>query len=80
MSKLDEFKYDNDLLDIIISITPKQVLFALDYNDSIMRVADNYKETINYKAIERLKVETNLAFELIEYLNEKVKEIYKEEK
>ena len=45
-----------------------------------MRVADNYKETINYKAIERLKVETNLAFELIEYLNEKVKEIYKEEK
>ena len=80
LSKLDEFKYDNDLLDIIISITPKQVLFALDYNDSIMRVADNYKETINYKAIERLKVETNLAFELIEYLNEKVKEIYKEEK
>ena len=76
INKIESFKYDNSLLDVVISISKDYIFIGLDYNDDIMSNASSLDKGINYDIIERLKEENLKAVEIISELQEKLEKNY----
>ncbi len=76
INKIESFKYDNSLLDVVISISKDYIFIGLDYNDDIMSNASSLDKGINYDIIERLKEENLKAVEIVSELQEKLEKNY----
>ena len=76
INKIESFKYDSSLLDVVISISKDYIFIGLDYNDDIMSNASSLDKGINYDIIERLKEENLKAVEIISELQEKLEKNY----
>lgn len=79
INKIESFKYDNSLLDVVISLNKEYIFIGLDYNDDIMSNASSLDKGINYDVIDRLKRENLLAVEILSELMEKLEKNYSNE-